>query len=100
MINLIVRLIKHSFNFYYKPYYNYYVRQFDYYLLNEVPYIEEYLKGVGYYQELLSKEEIDDPDKKEQNITSNEELNALDIDDYEVNDDIDESAEALDGYED
>jgi hypothetical protein len=97
---LIIKLIKYSFNFYYKPYNNYSIRQFDYFLLNEVQYIEEYLKGVGYYQELITKEEIDNPNKHEQIITDNEELNALDIDDYEINDDIDESAEALDGYED
>jgi hypothetical protein len=97
---LIIKLIRYSFNFYYKPYYNYNIRQFDYYLLNDVPYIEDYLKGVGYYQELLTKEEIDNPDKKEQLITDNEELNALDIDDYDVDDDIDGNAEALDGFDD
>ena len=75
--------------------------RFDYYLLNEILYIDgDDSKGIGYYQELLSKEEIDNPDRKEQLITDNEELNALDIDDYDIDDDIDNSAEALDGYDD
>ena len=97
---LIIKLIKYSFNFYYKPYNNFNIRQFDYFLLNDLSYIEENYIGIGYYQELLTKEEIDDPDKKEQIITDYEELNALDIDDYEVDDDIDGAAEALDGYDD
>jgi hypothetical protein len=97
---LIIKLIQYSFNFYYKPYNNFYIRQFDYFLLNDLSYIEENSLIVGYYQELLTKEEIDDPDKKEQIITDNEELNALDIDDYDVDDDIDGTAEALDGYDD
>lgn len=97
---LIIKLIKYSFNFYYKPFNNLNIRQFDYFLLNDLSYIEENNLIVGYYQELLTKEEIDDPDKKEQMITDNEEFNALDIDDYDVDDDIDDAAEALDGYED
>ena len=68
-------------------------------LINETPYIDETLKIVGHYQELMTQKEIDDPDKKEQDYSNNEAQTALDIDDYEVDDDIDGTAEALDGFE-
>ena len=53
-----------SFNSYYKPNSNYNIRKFDFLLLNETPYIDETLKIVGHYQELLSQKEIDDVDIK------------------------------------
>ena len=84
---------------YYRPYFNYNIRKFDYLLLNETVYIDETLKVVGHYQELLTQNEIDDPDKKEEEYTNQEANDALDIDDYEKDDDIDGTAEALDGYE-
>ncbi len=98
--HLIIKIIKYLFNLYYKPYSNYNVRKFDFLLLNETPYIDEKLKIVGHYQELLTQQEIDDPDKKEESYDAQEAFNSLDIDDYEQDDDIDGAAEALDGYED
>lgn len=100
LAHLIIKIIKYSFNLYYKPYSNYNIRKFDFLLINETPYIDETLKISGHYQELLTQKEIDDPEQKERDYDAQEEFNSLDIDDYEENDDIDESMEALDGYED
>jgi hypothetical protein len=97
--HLIIKLIRYLFNLYYRPYSNYNIRKFDFLLINETPYIDETLKVVGHYQELLSQSEIDDPQKKNKEYSANEALTSLDIDDYDVDDDIDETAEALDGYE-
>jgi hypothetical protein len=99
LAHLIVKIIKYLFNLYYRPYSNYNVRKFDFLLINEAPDINDTLKMVGHYQELLTKQEIDDPNRKEENYNAQEALDSLDIDDYEQNDDIDESAEALDGFE-
>jgi len=97
--HLIVKMIRYLFNLYYRPYSNYNVRKFDFLLINETPYIDETLKVVGHYQELLTQQEIDDPNKKDEKYSDQEAINSLDIDDYEQDDDIDGSAEALDGYE-
>lgn len=99
LAHLLVKIIKFLFNLYYRPYFNYNIIKFDYLLLNETPYIDETLKLVGHYQELLTQQEIDDPDKKEDEYSTQEAIDSLDIDDYEVDDDIDGRAEALDGYE-
>jgi hypothetical protein len=90
---LIVKLLTYSFHLYYKSYANYNIRKFDYLLLNDNPSIDETLKTVGHYQELLSQQDIDDTTKKEENENAREELDAIDIDDYEQTDDIDEFAE-------
>jgi hypothetical protein len=95
-VYLIIKLIKYVFNLYYIPYINYNILKFEFYLLNEAPYIDEKLKIVGQYHELLTLNEIDDYAHKEEQYNNNEENNALDIDDYEVDDDIDGRAEALD----
>lgn len=97
---LIIRIIRFLFNLYYRPYSNYNVRKFDFLLINETPYIDETLKVVGHYMELLTQQEIDDPDKKEEEYSAQEAFDSLDIDDYEKDDDIDGTMEALDGYED
>jgi hypothetical protein len=100
LAHLLIKIIQYLFNLYYRPYSNYNVRKFDFLLLNETPYIDETLKVVGHYQELLTQQEIDDPNKKEELYSTQEAFDALDIDDYEQDDDIDGMAEALDGYED
>ena len=97
--HMIIKIIKYLFNLYYKQYSNYNVRKFDFLLINETPYIDETLKIVGHYQELLTQQEIDDPEKKDELYSSQEALDSLDIDDYEQDDDVDGTAEALDGYE-
>jgi hypothetical protein len=96
---LIIKIIKFSFNSYYRPYSNYMIRKFDYMLINEIPYKDENVKMVGHYMELLSREEIDDPNKKDEKYDDKEAKDSLDIDDYEQDDDIDGTMEALDGYE-
>jgi hypothetical protein len=100
LAHLIIKLIRFVFNMYYRPYSNYNVRKFDFMLINETPYVDETLKVVGNYMELLTQQEIDDPEKKEKEYDAKEEFDSLDIDDYEKDDDIDGSFEALDGYED
>jgi len=99
LAHLIIKIIRYLFNLYYRPYSNYNVRKFDFLLINETPYIDETLKIIGHYQELLTQHEIDDPDKKEQVYSEQEAIDSLDIDDYDKDDDIDGTAEALDGYE-
>jgi hypothetical protein len=99
LAHLIVKLIKYSFHLYYKSYTNYNIRKFDYLLLNDNPSIDETLKVVGHYQELLSHQEIEDPNKKEEIENAREELDAVDIDDYDRTDDIDDFAETFDNNE-
>ena len=99
--HLLIKIIQYLFKLYYLPYSNYNIRKFDFLLINETPYIDETLKIVGHYQELLTQQEIDDPDKKETDYSNQEALNSLDIDDYEqgADDEIEAAAEALDGFE-
>jgi hypothetical protein len=97
--HMIIKIIRYLFNLYYRPYSNYHVRRFDFLLINETPYIDETLKIVGHYQELLTQQEIDDPEKKDEQYSAQEAFDSLDIDDYEQDDDVDGAAEALDGYE-
>ena len=65
-------------------------------LINETPYIDENLKIVGQYQELLTIDEINNPDNINALIDEKEANQSLDIDDYDVDDDIDDTMEALD----
>ena len=100
LCHLIIRIIRYSFDQYYRPYFNTQVRKFDFILISQVPYIDENLKVVGFYQELLSNKEIEDIQDKEKdnNIDNKEAFESMDIDDYEMDgDDIDYSMEALDG---
>jgi len=99
LAHLIIKIIKYSFNLYYIPYSNYNIRKFDYLLINESAYIDETIKVVGHYQELLNQNEINDQNNQDDIYSAQEAFDSLDIDDYEKNDDIDYSAEALDGYE-
>jgi hypothetical protein len=96
---MLIKIIRYLFNIYYRPYSNYNIRKFDFLLINETPYVDETLKVIGHYQELLTQHEIDDPSKKDEDYSIQEAVGSLDIDDYEQDDDIDGAAEALDGYE-
>ena len=100
LAHLIIKIIKFIFNLYYRPYSNFNIRKFDFLLINETPYIDETLKVVGHYMELLNQAEIDDPDKKEQEYSAHEAFDSIDIDDYDKDEDNDETAGAFDGYED
>ena len=96
---LIIRLLRFSFNQYFRPYSDSSIRKFDFILINETPYIDDNLKVVGFYQELLTNKEVEDKKVKdtEKNYDAKQAEESMDIDDYEVNDDFDESMEAFDG---
>ena len=94
---LIVRIITHIFNTYYTPYSDYNIQRFDILLFTETPFIDDTLKPTGYYQDLLTKEEIDDPERKDAAYDEEQAKESLDIDDYEVDDDIDGVGEMMDG---
>jgi len=95
---LIIKLIKFSFNQYFRPYSDSNIRKFDHILINEVPYKDDSLKVVGFYQELLTNQEVEDKKDKEkdENYDSQQAFESLDIDDYDVDDDYDGAMEALD----
>ena len=96
---LIIRLIRFSFNQYFRPYSNTSIRKFDFILINETPYIDDNLKVVRFYQELLTNKEAEEKKVQdtEKNYDAKQAEDSMDIDDYEINDDFDESMEALDG---
>ncbi len=99
--HLIIRLIKFSFNQYFRPYSDTQVRKFDFILINETPYIDDSLKVAGFYQELLNNKEIDEQQEKQkdENIDTKEAFESMDVDDYEQDDDVDGTMEAYDGNE-
>lgn len=76
---MIIKLIIFNYNTYYVPNEDSQVRKFDSLLLTETPYMDDSMKVVGYYQELINVKEIDDEKQKEANYDNNEEMNALDI---------------------
>ena len=96
LAHLIIRIIEYSMNTYLKEN-TYGLRKFEHLISNQSPYIDETMRPIGLYQELFSEGEINDI--KNQNYDAQEAFDSLDIDDYEVNDDIDNAIEALDGFE-
>ena len=64
--------------------------------MNEAPIVDEKVRFVGMYQELINADEVNEDKIKEDNYNAREELDAFDVDDYEVDDDIDGTAEAFD----
>jgi hypothetical protein len=62
------------------------IRKFNSLLTIEAPYIDESSRVVGYYQDLVNVNEIDEEANKEKNYDMKEEENALDIDEYDEND--------------
>jgi len=94
---MIVKLVNYNFDFYRIPFDNIALRKF-YKIVNiNAPNIDESLRVVGSYEELLNSQEIDDENKglvkkedsekteeeKNKEIDAKEENDALDIDDYE-----------------
>jgi hypothetical protein len=75
------------------------IRKYDYLLINELPYMDDKAKFVGLYQELVNSQDIDEEKVKQENEDAKEVHDSLDVDDYEVDDDIDGAAEAFDGFE-
>jgi hypothetical protein len=98
LAHLIIRIIEYNMNLYHKEN-NFDIRKFEFLVLGDVPYIDETVRPIGLYQELFAEGEIDENKIKENNYDAQEAKDSLDIDDYEVDDDIDGAAEALDGYE-
>jgi hypothetical protein len=102
LAHLIVKIIKYVTKLYYKDYSNIDIRKFDYIITNEeAEVINTNIATVGIYNELVNENEseIDKEKVREANYDAQEERDAFDVDDYEVDDDIDGSAEAFDGYE-
>ena len=92
---LIIKLIKYLFYQFYVEKSDYLLNRFELIINFDQPIVDEQLSGVGIYQEVLNKEELDDPERKEEEYSIKESFDSLDIDDYEVDNDIDGSMEAL-----
>ena len=56
-------------------------------MIHDNPYVDESLKVIGYYNELMTEGEIINPDIIEKEYNANEENNAIDIDDMGSDDD-------------
>ncbi len=119
---LIVKLINYNFDFYRIPFDNLLLRKFYKAININAPNIDESLRVVGSYEELLNSQEIDDENRglvknkdeeQDQEIyynktdedknkidDSREEKEALDIDDYENPDDEDGYGEEETGHMD
>ena len=95
--NLIITIIKYIFDSSHISYFDYNIKQFEILEYMELPDVNDTLYIVGTYNELLNSEEINDPDSIEDKYNEEEALGSFDIDDYEVNDDIDDRIEVLDG---
>ena len=96
--HLIVRIIQYNMQQYLKEN-NYDIRRFEYLMLGDTPYINETVRPVGLYQELFGEGQLDENAMKEQNNDAQEVIDSLDVDDYEVDEDIDGAAEAFDNDE-
>ena len=80
---MIIKIIKYSYNLYYIPNEIFQIRRFNLLLQNETPYIDDTMKTIGHYQELLSKNEIDEEYQTELEYDKQEELNSIDLDDFD-----------------
>lgn len=80
IINMVIKLIHFSFNHYYIPYENFQIRKFDSLILKDKPYIDESLRVVGFYQELIDVNTIDEQKTNDILLEAEEERNAYDLD--------------------
>jgi hypothetical protein len=80
IVNMIIKLIHFSFNHYYIPYENFQIRKFDSLILKDRPYIDESLRIVGFYQEMVDVNTIDEAQVNEMVLEAEEEMNSYDID--------------------
>ena len=92
---MIIKLIKYLFYQFYVEKSDYLLNRFELIINFDQPIIDEQLTGVGIYQEVLNQEELDDPERKEEEYSIKESFDSLDIDDCEIDNDIDGSMEAL-----
>ena len=85
---MIMKIIIYCFDQFYIPFENNLVRKFDHILLADA-YIDDSMIASGYYQDLINTDEIDDKQKEEiknKETELQEEMTALDIDDYDEDD--------------
>ena len=80
VVNMIIKLIHFSFNHYYSPYDNFQIRKFDSLILKDRPYIDESLRVIGFYQELVDINLIDEQKTNNILLEAEEEKNSYDID--------------------
>ena len=80
IVNMVIKLIHFSFNHYYIPYENFQIRKFDSLILKDRPYIDESLRIIGFYQELVDINTIDEQKTNDMLIEADEERNAYDLD--------------------
>jgi len=84
---LIPLLIHNIFEEYYVPLNNTSLRRFEYKVNSKAIVQDENIHVVGIYQELVNEEELNSDTKKESEYDVNEETNALDVDDYDEEED-------------
>jgi hypothetical protein len=92
---LIIKIIQYANDVYFIDT-SFELRKLEYLIFSDSPYIDEKVRPIGLYQELVNGD-IEDEILKEKNYDAQEEFDALDIDDYDQDDDIDGKMEALDG---
>ena len=85
--NFIINIIYNIHNKYYIPLNHIDLTRFNYLLINETPYLDESLKVIGYYNELINTNELDEDAMKQNEYNANEELSSLDIDDNDSDND-------------
>ncbi len=85
--NLIISLISYSFNVFWKPVENFNLRKFEEILIidSDCPFLNEQNRVVSSYEDLLNTD-ISIDEVKELEYDQKEELDALDLDDYEDED--------------
>ena len=93
---LIIKIIKFVFELYYKSYSNINIRMFDHLLINDPPYVNDTYNVTGIYNELATSiDETSINNREDETYESEQILESLDIDDYEVDDEFDERIENI-----
>jgi len=91
--HLLIRIIEFANKLYFRENNNFNLRKFNYLILYDEPYIDEKIR-IDDNLDLITNEETDEI-KKDENYDAKEAFDSLDIDDYDKDDDIDESMQAL-----
>jgi hypothetical protein len=103
IIIFLIKIIYYEFNKYYVNYDNFQLRRFDKLLLIDKSYVDESLRVVGYYQELVDINMIDEDNLREIDHENTEEVNSHDIDMYDeddINEDYDGNDDMIDNLMD
>jgi len=96
---LIIKIIQLGFESYLKENNNFEIRKTDYLIMLDVPVVDENIRTIGIYNELIVNNEEENEIIKEKNYDAQEEIDAYDVDDYDQDPedmDVDGSAEAFD----